>query len=90
MTPARIAELRQVVFYDEDRDEMLDEIERLRALAADPIFPFLLGEGALDIPEGTLADHGDTSAWFSESVRPSFWWRTRLRSVVAEILDGTS
>ena len=34
MTPERIAELRQIVFYDKDRDEMLNEIERLRGLVA--------------------------------------------------------
>ena len=37
MTPERIAELRQIVFYDKDRDEMLNEIERLRAALVDAI-----------------------------------------------------
>lgn len=61
---------------------MLDEIERLRGLVADsPIFPFLMGEAALHLPDGGRA-------WFGEPVTPPFWWRRQLRVLLAEILDG--
>lgn len=62
-----------------------DEFHRLEELASDPVFAFLLGEGALDLPDDAERRTGGSYAWFGDDVRPPYWWRKRLRSVVQAI-----
>lgn len=61
-------------------------IEKLRTLAADPIFAFLLGEDSYELD-------GGTDAWFGDDIGPRYWWRQHVRAVrdaLVECAQGES
>lgn len=83
--PARLRDHASYYAFDlpgSVKDDLLEAANRIEALTLDPIFAFLLGEAALDLPDDAERRTGGSYAWFGDDVRPAYWWRKRLRSVV--------